>query len=72
MKQLELNFEKGKANFGKQENKKFEIPDFDTWYYENSHERRQFGEKPYSRMKATSVYADLIESDFFRPYKRGK
>ena len=43
-----------------------DIPDF-----ENSHERRTFGEKPYNRMKATSVYADLIESDFFRRYKKG-
>lgn len=60
MKQLEFEF--------KERN---DIPDFDTWYSENSHERRQFGEKPYSRMKATSVYADLIESDFFRRYKKG-
>ena len=46
-----------------------EIPSFDTWYAENSHERRQFGEKPYSKMKAVSIYADLIESGFFH---RGK
>ena len=60
MKQLEFIFNKRNDN----------IPDFDTWYSENSHERRLFGEKPYSRMKATSVYADLIESDFFRRYKK--
>ena len=46
-----------------------DIPSFDTWYAENSHERRQFGEKPYSKMKAVSIYADLIESGFFH---RGK
>ena len=66
MKQLEFNFEKGKPNFEKQRNKKFYIPSFEDWYAENSHERRQFGEKPYNRMKATSVYADLLESDFFK------
>ena len=60
MKQLEMKF-----------NDRDNIPDFDTWYSENSHERRLFGEKPYNRMKATSVYADLIESDFFRRYKKG-
>ena len=48
---------------------KNDIPDFETWYAENSHERKLFGEKPYNRMKATSVYADLIESNFFN---RGK
>ena len=60
MKLLEMKF-----------NDRDNIPDFDTWYSENSHERRLFGEKPYNRMKATSVYADLIESDFFRRYKKG-
>ena len=69
MKQLKFDFGKGKPNFEKQQNKKFDIPDFETWYSENSHERRLFGEKPYNRMKATSVYADLIESGFFH---RGK
>ena len=61
MKQLEFVF--------KERN---DIPDFETWYSENSHERRLFGEKPYNRLKATFVYADLIESDFFRRYKRDK
>jgi hypothetical protein len=60
MKQLKFNFEK----------RNDDIPDFETWYSENSHERRTFGEKPYNRMKATSVYADLIESGFFK--KEGK
>jgi len=61
MKQLDLDLE--------MKSKEIYIPDFETWYSENSHERRQFGEKPYNRMKATSIYADLIESGFF---ERGK
>ena len=61
MKQLKFDFEKG--------NDDYVIPDFETWYAENSNERKTFGETPYNRMKATSVYADLIESNFF---KRGK
>lgn len=60
MKQLKFDFEK----------RNDDIPDFETWYSENSHERRTFGEKPYNRMKATLVYADLIESGFFK--KEGK
>ena len=63
MKQLEFNFKTRDS----------EIPTFDDWYAENSHERRQFGEKAYSKMQAVSVYADLIESGFFYRYnKRGK
>tara|TARA_Y100001938_G_C8008110_1_gene388458 strand:+ start:222 stop:407 length:186 start_codon:yes stop_codon:yes gene_type:complete len=46
------------------------IPDFETWYSENSHERRQFGERPYSRKKAKDVYEDLIKIKFFN--KGGK
>tara|TARA_B100001094_G_C18080625_1_gene744987 strand:+ start:273 stop:464 length:192 start_codon:yes stop_codon:yes gene_type:complete len=61
MKQLEFNFK----------SRDCEIPTFDDWYAENSHERRQFGEKAYSKMKAVSVYADLIESGFFYRYKKG-
>ena len=61
MKQLEMNFK----------TRDYEIPTFDDWYAENSHERRQFGEKAYSKMKAVSVYADLIESGFFYRYKKG-
>lgn len=62
MKQLEFNFKTRDS----------EIPTFDTWYAENSHERRQFGEKAYSKMKAVSIYADLIESGFFlQIQKRG-
>ena len=62
MKQLDLfeNITRGLSS---------DIPDFETWYSENSHERRTFGEKPYSKMKAVSIYADLIESGFFH---RGK
>ena len=63
MKQLEFDFKTRDS----------EIPTFDDWYAENSHERRQFGEKAYSKMQAVSVYADLIESGFFYRYnKRGK
>ena len=61
MKQLEFNFKTRDS----------EITTFDTWYAENSHERRQFGEKAYSKMKAVSIYADLIESGFFYRYKKG-
>ena len=57
MKQLNFEFKEGNDD---------NIPDFETWYAENSHERKTFGEKPYNRMKATSVYADLIESNFFK------
>ena len=64
MKQLDL-FNKATENPKAYD----EIPDFETWYSENSHERRLFGEKPYNRLKATSVYADLIDSGFFH---RGK
>ena len=59
MKQLELDFKE----------KEHHVPDFETWYSENSHERRTFGEKPYNRMKAYSVYADLVESNFFKGAK---
>lgn len=62
MKQLEL-FENVTRGL------KSEIPSFDDWYAENSHERRTFGEKAYSKSKAISVYADLVESGFFH---RGK
>jgi len=55
MKQLELNFIGGKKY----------IPTFDTWYAENSHERRQFGERPYSKKQAVRVYSELLESGFF-------
>ena len=61
MKQLEMKFK----------NRDSQIPTFDDWYAENSHERRQYGEKAYNKMKAVSVYADLIESGFFYRYKKG-
>jgi len=64
MKQLEFNF------IGRN----IYIPTFDTWYAENSHERRQFGERPYSKKKAVRVYSELLESGFFLNgrYKGGK
>jgi hypothetical protein len=69
MKQLEFDFKKGKPNFEKQKNKKFYIPSFDDWYSENSHERRTFGERPYTKNKALIVYSDLVKTGFFQ---RGK
>lgn len=45
------------------------IPSFDTWYSENSHERNQYGERPYKKEQAKEVYAHLIRIGFFH---RGK
>tara|TARA_Y100000996_G_C22520129_1_gene642090 strand:- start:1065 stop:1247 length:183 start_codon:yes stop_codon:yes gene_type:complete len=56
MKQLKFNF---------MEDKKINIPDFETWYSENSHEKRQYGEKPYSRNHALKVYAHLKKTGFW-------
>tara|TARA_Y100000992_G_C21184175_1_gene452235 strand:- start:783 stop:941 length:159 start_codon:yes stop_codon:yes gene_type:complete len=47
------------------EDKKINIPDFETWYSENSHEKRQYGEKPYSRNHALKVYAHLKKTGFW-------
>ena len=56
MEQLSFNF-----SFGG--NKK--IPSFETWYAENSHEKRQFNETPYTREQAQQVYKRLIREGFF-------
>ena len=61
MKQLEFDFKTTHS----------EIPTFDTWYAENSHQRKKKKKKAYSKMKAVSIYADLIESGFFYRYKKG-
>jgi len=62
MKQLTFNFNRGNKY----------IPTFETWYAENSHERRIFGDKPYKRKKAIAVYNDLINTGFFdRNYTGG-
>lgn len=45
------------------------VPSFETWWSENSHERMQYGEKPYPKRKAIMVYKHLVETGFF---KRGK
>ena len=60
MKQLEFDFKKERDIY---------IPSFDDWYSENSHERRTFGEKPYTKNKALIVYSELVKSGFFN---RGK
>ena len=54
-KQLELDF-----------SDKSYVPSFDTWYAENSHEKRQFQEKPYNKRHAIKVYRNLVESGFFK------
>ena len=59
MKQLDM-FEEITKNLSS------EIPSFDTWYSENSHERRQYGEKPYSKFRAVKVYRNLVETGFFK------
>ena len=56
MRQLEFNFVEDK-NY---------VPSFDTWWSENSHERMQFGEKPYTKRKAIMVYQNLVKTGFFR------
>ena len=58
MKQLEIVFKD-----------KLYVPSFDDWYAENSHERRQFGEKPHPKRRAIKVYKNLVEIGFF---ERGK
>ena len=64
MKQLSFQFKTRDSN----------IPSFETWYAENSHERRQFGDRAYSKKKAVRVYAELLEGGFFTSgrYKGGK
>tara|TARA_R100000734_G_C3207434_1_gene23901 strand:+ start:330 stop:512 length:183 start_codon:yes stop_codon:yes gene_type:complete len=60
MKQLEFDFKKERDIY---------IPSFEDWYSENSHERRTFGERPYTKNKALIVYSDLVKTGFFN---RGK
>ena len=45
---------------------KHDIPSFENWYCENSHERRLYGEKPYTKRKALMVYQHLVKTGFFR------
>jgi len=40
-------------------------PDFETWFYENSKERRMWGEKPHNREKAKEIYNSLLKNNFF-------
>ena len=60
MKQLTLKFNKGVS--GKTDSN---IPDFDTWYYENSKERILWKEKPYSIKKGKEVYLTLKKNNFW-------
>ena len=59
MKQLEIVFKD-----------KLYVPSFDTWYAENSHERSQFGEKPYTKGRALIVYKNLVKIGFFEGGKK--
>tara|TARA_B100001113_G_C21071511_1_gene605752 strand:- start:535 stop:732 length:198 start_codon:yes stop_codon:yes gene_type:complete len=65
MKQLDM-FEENLKNLDSD----IYTPNFDDWYSENSHERRQYGEKPYKKAHAVKVYRHLVETGFF--HKRGK
>ena len=40
-------------------------PTFDTWYAENSTEKRKYGETEYTPSEAKKVYFKLIENGFF-------
>ena len=53
MRQLELNFGG------------YKTPSFETWYAENSTEKRRYGEKQYTPTEAIEVYNKLIKSGFF-------
>lgn len=56
MKQLAFDFTRKNPN----------IPSFETWYSENSRERRQWKEKPYSVDRAKVVYKRLVKTGFFK------
>jgi len=58
MKQLTLKFNKENSDNSN-------IPDFDTWYYENSKERILWKEKPYSIKKGKEVYLTLKKNNFW-------
>lgn len=42
------------------------IPSFETWYAENSTEKRRFGETQYTPRQALEVYNHLIKTNFFK------
>ena len=42
------------------------VEDFDYWYAENSAERRDYGETPYTKRKALMVYKHLVKTGFFK------
>ena len=58
MKQLTLKFNKENSDNSN-------IPDFDTWYYENSKERILWKEKPYTIKKGKEVYLNLKKNNFW-------
>lgn len=41
------------------------VPDFNTWFYENSKERIMWGEKPLKKDKAKEIYNELVANNFF-------
>ena len=47
------------------------IPNFDTWYSENTKERNQWGEKPHRREKAKEIYDSLVKNNFFSEGNNG-
>ena len=68
MKQLEFDFMENKIGLdpkSKNSTNETKIPDFDYWYAENSAERRDYGETPYTKRKALMVYKHLVKTGFF-------
>ena len=62
---LEKEFLRNKKQLEFDFSEKSYVPSFDTWYAENSHEKRQFQEKPYNKRRALMVYKNLVETGFF-------
>jgi len=63
---LEKEFLRNKKQLEFDFSEKHYVPSFDTWYAENSHEKRQFQEKPYNKRHAIKVYKNLVETGFFK------
>jgi hypothetical protein len=40
-------------------------PTFETWYAENSTEKRKYGEQQYTPSEAKEVYYKLVDNGFF-------
>ena len=43
------------------------VPSFNDWYTENSKERREDQQKPYSREQGKQIYEELKKKDFDFP-----